>query len=40
MHVWFLIETFYLGLKRASYEQLDAAAGGAFSRYNYLQPRN
>jgi hypothetical protein len=30
MHWWFLIQTFYHGLKRASRENLDAAAGGAF----------
>jgi hypothetical protein len=30
MHGWFLIQTLYHGLKRASREHLDAAAGGAF----------
>jgi hypothetical protein len=30
MHVWFLIQTFYHGLKRTSREHLDAAVGGAF----------
>jgi hypothetical protein len=30
MHGWFLIQTFYHGLKRTSYEHLDAAAEGAF----------
>jgi hypothetical protein len=30
MHGWFLIQTFYHGLKRASREHLHAAAGGAF----------
>jgi hypothetical protein len=30
MHGWFLIQTFYHGLKRASRKHLDAAAGGAF----------
>jgi hypothetical protein len=30
MHGWFLIQTFYHSLKRASREHLDAAAGGAF----------
>jgi hypothetical protein len=30
MHGWFLIQTFYHGLKRTSREHLDAAAGGAF----------
>jgi hypothetical protein len=30
MHRWFLIQTFYHGLKCASREHLDAAAGGAF----------
>jgi hypothetical protein len=29
MHGWFLIQTFYHGLKRTSREHLDAAAGGA-----------
>jgi hypothetical protein len=30
MHGWFLIQTFYHGLKRNSHEHLDAATGGAF----------
>jgi hypothetical protein len=30
MHGWFLIQFFYHGLKRASHEHLDVAAGGAF----------
>jgi hypothetical protein len=30
MHKWFLIQTFYHGLKRPSREHLDAATGGAF----------
>jgi hypothetical protein len=30
LHEWFLIQTFYHGLKRTSREHLDAAAGGAF----------
>jgi hypothetical protein len=30
MHGWFLIQTFYHGLKRTSREHLNAAAGGAF----------
>jgi hypothetical protein len=30
MQGWFLIQTFYHGLKRTSREHLDAAAGGAF----------
>jgi hypothetical protein len=30
MHGWFLIQTFYHGLKSTSREHLDAAAGGAF----------
>jgi hypothetical protein len=30
MHGWFLIQTFYHGLKRTSCEDQDAAAGGAF----------
>jgi hypothetical protein len=30
MHGWFLIQTFYQGLKRASCEHLDLAAGGVF----------
>jgi hypothetical protein len=30
MHGWFLIQTFYHRLKRASREHFDAAAGGAF----------
>jgi hypothetical protein len=30
MHGWFLIQTFYHGLKRTSREHLDAAVGGAF----------
>jgi hypothetical protein len=30
MHRWFLIQTFYHGLKRTSCDHLDAAAGGAF----------
>jgi hypothetical protein len=30
MHRWFLIQTFYHGLKCTSREHLDAAAGGAF----------
>jgi hypothetical protein len=30
MHEWFIIQTICHGLKRASSEHLDAAAGGAF----------
>jgi hypothetical protein len=30
MHEWFLIQTFYHGLKRTSREHLDATDGGAF----------
>jgi hypothetical protein len=30
MHGWFLIQTFYHGLKRTSRSHLDAAAGGVF----------
>jgi hypothetical protein len=30
MHGWFLIRTFYHGLKRTSHEHLDAVARGAF----------
>jgi hypothetical protein len=30
MQGWFLIQTFYLGLKRTTREHLNAAAGGAF----------
>jgi hypothetical protein len=30
MQGWFLIQTFYHGLKRSSREHLDAAVGGAF----------
>jgi hypothetical protein len=30
MQGWFLIQTFYHGLKRTTREHLDAAAGGAF----------
>jgi hypothetical protein len=30
MRGWFLIQTFYHRLKRASREHLDAAVGGAF----------
>jgi hypothetical protein len=30
MHGWFLIQTFYHGLKCTSHEHLNAAAGGAF----------
>jgi hypothetical protein len=30
MHGWFLIQTFYHGLKRTAHEHLDAATGGAF----------
>jgi hypothetical protein len=30
MHWWFLIQTFYHGLKHTSREHLDSAAGGAF----------
>jgi hypothetical protein len=30
MHRWFLIQTFYHGLKRTSREHLDIAVGGAF----------
>jgi hypothetical protein len=30
MQGWFLIQTFYHGIKRTSCEHLDAAAGGAF----------
>jgi hypothetical protein len=30
MHGWFLIQTFYHGIKRTSHKHLDVAAGGAF----------
>jgi hypothetical protein len=44
MHGWFLIQTFYHGLKRTSREHLDAAAGGAFflllSRFKYQLLKN
>jgi hypothetical protein len=40
MHGWFLIQTFYHGLKRTSREHLDAAAGEPSSRYKYQPLRN
>jgi hypothetical protein len=38
LHGWFLIQTFYHGLKRTSREHVDAAAGGALLTVKFREP--